>query len=113
VKKALIWFGLAISLSIVASAGGLIDHGDIGPAILVLLSLPCLRLGILYPKSSLILFMLAASFLVAGAGWALWRRYMFIAIIPGLCSYLCVMIGLFKLKGTISWLLKFIKDKLQ
>ena len=108
-KKVLILFGLAVFFLVFTFAGGLIDHGDIGSAILVLLSLPCLCLGFLYPKGFLILLMLAASFLAAGAGWAFWRRHMFLAMIPGSCSYLFAMIGLFKLKGKISWLLGLIK----
>jgi len=110
VKKVLILFGLAVFSLVLAFVGGLIDHGDIGPAILVLFSLPCLALGILYSKGSLILLILAASFVMAGASWALWRRYMFIAMIPGSCSYLCAITGLFKLKRRIPWLLKLIKD---
>jgi len=116
VDKVLIWFGLAVFFSIVALASGLIDHGDIGPAILTLLSLPCLGLGIYYhihPKGSPILLMLAISFIAAGAEWALWRRYMWIAIIPVSCVYFCIMAGLIELERVIPRLPKPIRDLLQ
>ncbi len=115
-KKVLILFGWAIFFSVVALAGVLIDHGDIGPSILTLLSLPCLGAGIYYhihPKGSPILLMLAVSFIAAGVGWALWRRYIFIAIIPASCFYLCIMAGLVELERAILRLPKVIRDLLQ
>ena len=115
-KKVLILFGIGIFCLLIGLVIGLIHHGLLWPAIIILISVPCVGVGIFYhihPKGSPILLIFVVSFGGAGVCWALWKHHLFAEMILASIGFLCVIAGLLQLERIIPRLPKVIKDLLQ